>query len=149
MLIRRAQDKVHKQAYKWVGPRRITKVLSGLVYEVEHLLTHTIEQVYAARMKLYRVSKDGAQVSKELLEHVECSEARYEIVDKLMDISGNKKEGIFVQVKWLGLPDNQDWTWHSIKDLQEDIPHKLEEFLRNTKKKRLAKQAGEKIGMSL
>ncbi len=132
-----------------MGPRRITKVLSDLVYEVEHLLTHKIEQVHASRMQLYRVSKDGAQVSKELLEHVECSEARYEIVEKLMDISGNKKEGIFVQVKWLGLPDKQDWTWHSIKDLQEDIPQKLEEFLRNTKKKRLAKQAGEQIGLSL
>ncbi len=66
-----------------------------------------------------------------------------------MDISGNKKEGIFIQVKWLRLPDKQDWTWHSIEDLQEDIPQKLEEFLKNTKKKRHAKQAGEQIGLSL
>ncbi len=100
-------------------------------------------------MQLYRVSKDGAPVSKELLEHLECSEARYEIVNKLMDISGNKKEGIFIQMKWLRLLHMQDWTWYSIKDLQEEIPQKLEECLKNTQKKGLSKQAGEQIGLSL
>ncbi|CDF77419.1 unnamed protein product [Chondrus crispus] len=51
-----------------------------------------------------------------------------------MDITGTRKEGIWIQVQWLGLPDRRDWTWQPLKELFEDVPDMVREFLDATRR---------------
>lgn len=44
VLVRRAQEKGHKNLFGWIGPRRITKVMGELVYKIEELITHKAEK---------------------------------------------------------------------------------------------------------
>ncbi len=77
---------------------------------------------------------------KNCLSTFEHSEAKYEMIEKLIDI-GEDGNDIFIQVEWSGLPDKKDQTWNSVKDLNQDIPEKLKEFLNTTKKEKLACKA--------
>lgn len=75
VLVRSSQDKGHKLSFRWLGPKKITGVVSGMVYDVTSLMTNKTDRVHAARMMLYRAQVDGSTVSKELMEHVEHTEA--------------------------------------------------------------------------
>lgn len=147
-LARRAQYKGHKQAFNWLGPRRITKVISELEYEVENIMTKKTENVHAARLHMYRCNADGKKVSKHLLQHMEHSKAKSELVDNIKDIPGNRKDGLFLKVEWLGLPDKRDWTWQPLKELYEDVPARVVEFLKRTKKNKATKTAMSEIVLS-
>lgn len=68
---------------------------------------------------------NGKNVSEKLLKHIEHSEAKYELIDELMDITGNKRDRIFVQVKWIGLRDKRDWTWQLLEELHEDVSERV------------------------
>ena len=134
VFVRRARDKGHKQSFRWMEPRPIVQVVGKVVYDVQNILSKKIERVHAARMILYRSDKDGKAVSAKLLPHAEHSERKYELVDELLDISGNDKSGIFIQVKWVGLPEKSDWTWQSLQALYEDVRDEVEQLLETTRK---------------
>ena len=91
-----------------MGPRRIVKVIGELVYDVQNILSKKFERVHATRMILYQPNMDGKEVSPKLLQHAENSDQKCELVDELVDISGNDKSGIFIQVEWVGLLDKSD-----------------------------------------
>ena len=112
-----------------------------MVYDVENVLTHVVERVHAARPLLYGAELDGKMLSEDLMKHIEHSEATYELVDQLTDISGIRKDGIFVQVQWLGLLDKKDWTWQKLEEQHEDVPDRVEEFLKSSGKKTVVKEA--------
>lgn len=97
-----------------------------MVYEVEAIMRQKRETVNAVTLLMYKSNIDGKKVSKEFLSHVELSEFKYESVDELTDITGKEKDSIHVLVKWLGLPDKHDYTWHPIEDLCQDIPDRVE-----------------------
>lgn len=42
--------------------------------------------------------------SYKLMEHVKCSEAKYELIEEPMNISGKATDGIFILFQWLVLP---------------------------------------------
>ncbi len=75
-----------------------------------------------------------------MLQLAEHTEARFEMVEKIQDISKDK-DGIFLHVQWAGLPDKSDWTWVAVEDMHQDVPIMLFEFLDSTKKKKMAKEA--------
>lgn len=140
VLVRRAHDRGHKMKFRWTGPRVIVAVIGEVVYDVMSLLDKKIERVHAARLLPYRSDMDGSEVSQELLEQAEHLEAKFELVEKLMDI-GEAADGLFIQVQWAGLPDKCDWTWNALQQMHEDVPDKLTNFLRRTKKTKLASKA--------
>ena len=78
--VRRAQNKGHKQSFRWVGPRRVVKVVGDLVYDVENVITNEVERVHASRLLTYRADFDGNVVSPNLLKHIAQSETMYERV---------------------------------------------------------------------
>lgn len=41
---------------------------------------------------------------------MESSEATYEMVEILKDISHDGNGELFIQAQWFGLPDKKDWT---------------------------------------
>lgn len=150
VLVRRTRKKGHKMSFRWMGPRRITRIISELVYEVENLITHAVEQVHAVRLNIYGAKEEGTTVSAEFLQHAENSEAKYEMVEKLLDISKDGNGEICVQAQWLGLPDKCDWTWQPVQELFEDVPEKLTEFLqRSGKKKKVVRDAIKQLALDI
>ena len=91
VLVQRAQDEGHNQTFRWLGPRRVVNIVGELVYDIENIVTGDVERVHAARLITYRANKEDEPVSKELMAHAEHSEARYELVEDLKDITGNAK----------------------------------------------------------
>ena len=59
VLVRRAQNKRHKQSVRWIGPRRAVNVVGELVYDVENVITNKVEGVHASRLLTYRADFDG------------------------------------------------------------------------------------------
>lgn len=61
-------------------------------------------------------------------------------MEKIRDI-GEDEDGIHIQIQWVGLPHKKEWTWVPLKDLYEDAPVMLTEFINNCRrnKKLLAK----------
>ncbi len=131
VVVRRAQDRGHKLRFKWTEPRRITGVLSDLVYEISGLVEDKIEIFHASRILLYKPALDNATVSERTMQHAAHTEAKYEINDELMDIKKKKIGDMFVLTRWVGLPDKCDFTWQSLKELHEDVPDMLKKFLSN------------------
>ena len=124
----RAQREGHKQTFCWMGPRRVIEIFVGLVYDVRNLISHAVERVHTSRLMQYRADMDGKCASPELLKHIANSAAHYELVDALVDITGNKKVGIFMQVMCEIFPERSDWTCHKLKELHEDVPDKVNHF---------------------
>ena len=94
VLVRKAQNKGHKLSFRWRGPRRITRVIADTVYEVTSLFDEHSEVVHAARLIKYRSDLDGMQVSDKLLAQAEQIESKFEMVEKLLDVS-ESEDGIF------------------------------------------------------
>lgn len=128
VLVRRAQDKGHKLNFRWLGPRRITKAISELVYEVTKLDGTNPEDVHCARLRSYRTAEENAPVTSDLMELASRTEAKYELVEAIHDI-GEDKDGLFLHVEWTGLPDKRDWTWVSLTDMCSDVPDMTRAFL--------------------
>lgn len=132
VLVRKAQNKGHKLSFRWQGPKRITKVVNNLVYEVTSLISNQAETVHVTRICMYRTDTDGVKPSKELLSHAKHTETMYEDVRFLRKVhkSGNSYK---VLVEWEGLPDTCNYTWEPIGNLFEDIPEMLTKYLKDEK----------------
>lgn len=147
VLVRRATDRGHKLQFRWFGPCRITAVHSPVVYGVSPLRGGKTDKVHCARLIRYRDSLLGEPVPQDMLDLADHTETRFEVVEKIIDI-GETPDGLFFQVQWEGLPDKQDWTWQSVKELYEDIPDMVSTFLQTTKKKTvLVKKIKRQLGI--
>lgn len=57
VLVRRAQNKRQKMSFKWLAPRRITRIVRDMVYDVTGLDGKGEERVHAARLIMYQSGK--------------------------------------------------------------------------------------------
>ncbi len=89
--------------FRWQGPRRITGVVGDLVCDVSNVTETNSDLVHCARLKLQRPSEEGSKVSEEMLQLAEHTEARFQILEKIQDISKDRG-GIVLQVQWAGIP---------------------------------------------
>ena len=80
VLVRRGHNKGHKLAFRWLGPRRITRFIIDLVYEVTGLVDENDECVHATIMILYRASMDDQQISEKISKQSEHLEIRFDLV---------------------------------------------------------------------
>lgn len=113
VVVCHVQDKGHKLNFQGIGPLRIVKFYSDLEYVVAKLSGEQVEQVRCACVVLYRNADENTNVSLELLDLAHRTEAQYELVEKSFSI-GEDHHGIFLQIQWLGLPDENDRTWVSL-----------------------------------
>ncbi len=135
VLVRRANTRGHKLRFQWHGPCRVTSVHGSLVYGITPLRGGKSERVHCARLLKYRDSLQGKPVSKKMLDLAETTEARYEVVHKILNV-GQAPDGLFFQVQWEGLPDKRDYTWQPIADMYADMPVRVKEFLSTYKSKK-------------
>lgn len=144
VLVRRAVDRGHKLQFKWYGPLRIDKVYSSLVYGVCKFDGSHSQRVHATRLIRYSAPDENAQVPTEVLELADHTTAKFETIESFVDIEKDADKTIMVRVRWDGLPDERDWTWHKITELYSDVPDMIISYLASLRagpKKALAKSA--------
>lgn len=135
-----------KTKCRWTGPRRISASVPDHdeVYEVEHLLTHKKAKIHSSRLARFREGGELSEADVERLEHYAShSDSEYFVIETISDL--RQMDGrIQALVKWLGYPDERDWTWEPIESLYEDVPEMVRTFLQghdNTSMKRKALEA--------
>jgi len=76
-----------KRRLKWTGPRRIIRVVSDFIFEVEDLITGSYALIHSNRLKFYADSQ--LNVTEELLDTVEHNDPHLQTVTKLLDMRFN------------------------------------------------------------
>ena len=84
--------------------------------------------------------EDFVVVRRAMTDHETHLETRHEVTERLIDISKDK-DGLHVQVEWLGLPDKSGWTWQRLAELYQDVPERVEDFLRICRMEKFVKEA--------
>ena len=91
VLVRSLCKGGHKLRFKWQlakdleGPRRITRVVADLVYEIQNFFSERLETIHAQRLLLWRADMDRKEISPELLKAAEHFESLYQN-DDIRDI---------------------------------------------------------------
>ena len=128
VLLRREKSGGHKLAFMWTGPKRVKECTSPLVYVVEDLVSGKQEEAHARRLVLYRAEMDGKDVDEVLLRAAEHNQTSFQIEEFFHDIQRTNSR-LEILVQWSGLPDQVDCTWEPARQLAEDVPTVLQEFL--------------------
>lgn len=147
VMVRKPNRKGHKNSFRWTGPRRITGIISSVVYDVSKLFENSTERVHASRLKLYMKFSEDRDISDNLLAQAQHLETQFDLIDEITNI-GEGDTGILLQVKWQGLPDEQDWTWQDLKELHEDVPDEVLKNLDSISSTKLCKKAKAELGLS-
>lgn len=148
VVVRKAQNVEQKLSFKLQSPRRIVATVSPLVHVVEQLgSTRRREKVHCTRPFRYDGGLDGVNVPEEVLELADCSEAKHEILGRILDI-GLENSKIWLQLQWEGLPDVRDYTWSALQDIFEDVQDMVMDSLKTTPRRQLAEQAARQLGIS-
>ena len=140
VLVRRGEKSGNKLTFRWRGPRRVVRAIHPVLYEVEDLVSGKAEQVHASRLLLYKESTRGKEASLKLRGYAEHTEANYETIEEFLEL-GEDPSGVYVRIRWAGLPDERDSTWQEVGELSEDVPEMLEVFLKSCKDKGLVSKA--------
>ncbi len=69
VVVARTQGPRTKMSTNWIGPRRVSRIVSDFTVELEHLLTGTTAVVHVCRIKPYADASVGTQAQmKEVAE---------------------------------------------------------------------------------
>ncbi len=93
-------DPAPKMSTNWVGPRRISRILSDFTVEIEHLLTTATAVVHVCRVKPYADASVGTPA--QMQEVAEFTDRIWYSVDKIKNVreaAGHCE----VLVAWKGL----------------------------------------------
>lgn len=131
ILIRRATDRGHKLSFEWISPMLFDAAHSELVYTVSRFDGSNPQQIHATRMILFSGSLDGTTVPDEVVEFAHRTTARYETIDRLVDLTEDAEKKLMIRVGWGGLPDTSDSTSHKVKALSEDVSEPVAEVLKS------------------
>ena len=91
------------------------------MYSATSLYGSKTERIHCARLINYKDSLHGSAIPKEMLDIAERSEARFEFIEKIIDI-GEAPDGLIFHFAWERLPDKRDWTCQPAAELFVDIP---------------------------
>ena len=126
-----------KVLLKWRGPRRITKVLSDFVYEVENLIDKRCTEIHATRLKFYRDSSHN-EVS-EMMDMAEFNDTEFYTVQKIIGLK-RLNGTLVVKVLWRGFPA-EEATWEPVEVMYNDVPKLMTTFLENFPNQTLSTEA--------
>lgn len=134
-----AKNRRHKLMAKWRGPRRIVRVESDSLYEVENILS--FKRVVVHRSRLMHYSDATLEVSVELEAAAEHLDHDVFTVKTFSDLRLNPDSADFeFLTEWRGY-SALDATWEPLSSLKIDCPIFLNTFLRKFKNKELVAEA--------
>ena len=120
---------VDKSSARYDGPWLIVATVSEHVFVLRHILSAVEKTVHVDRM-LYFTGEDTNAVQK-MKEHVLFHKGASYEVERLLDIQ--ERDGVeCVLVQWLGF-DESEATWEPLKQIREDLPELVEQFLEDRK----------------
>jgi hypothetical protein len=93
-----------KLRHQWIGPFRVTALISPWVYEIEHLVAGTVRKAHISRLRLYADS--AFEVTATLKDNLTFNEGEYE-VDQISHIWMDS-DGIYAKVQWVGFDDDEE-----------------------------------------
>jgi hypothetical protein len=121
----------------WKGPSRVLRVLSNWVYEVEDIISKTVKEVHASRLKFY--SDGSLNVCEDLMKQIAHSQDGHE-VESFGEIRYDQESQAYhIEIKWRGLCEQEN-TWEPAANLMEDVPKPLTKYLKSRAKDPLVKQ---------
>jgi RNase H-like domain found in reverse transcriptase/Integrase core domain/Reverse transcriptase (RNA-dependent DNA polymerase)/Chromo (CHRromatin Organisation MOdifier) domain len=131
-----------KLSLVWRGPRRIVRIESEHVYDVEDLLTGHVVAVHATRLKFYH--DKSLNITEDFEEQIAHNQDGWH-VSSIRDLRVNQSTlEIEVLVAWRGFPA-EEATWEPIQTVHEDIPDVLSRFLQKHQNHELVRKASEFI----
>jgi len=132
-----------KMSTQWVGPRRITQILSDFTVEVEHLLQGSKKIFHVCRIRPYADSLVGTPVQmKDVAEHTDQILYSVENIKDIRETSNVFK----VLVSWKGYTSAAD-SWEPLKIMYEDVPRKVRNFFKTRKNDKVVKRACLSLGI--
>lgn len=118
--------KSNKLALHWKGPWRIVRALNDFTFEVQNLCEpYEVIVRHASRLKFY--DEASRNVAEDLIEHIKYSEGGH-LVQKFMNVRKNAYGEWEIQVKWIGMEDEEP-TWEPARIMLEDVPILLKQFV--------------------
>ncbi len=127
----------------WVGPRRISRILSDFTVEIEHLLTSTTAIVDVCRVKPYADASVGTPA--QMQEVAEFTVRIWYSVDKIKDVR-EAASHFEVLVAWKGLTTARD-SWEPLTVKFEDVLSKIREFFKRRRLNPVLRRARASIGL--
>lgn len=122
------KNRRHKLMAKWRGPRRVVRVESDSIYEVENILTFKRAVVHHSRLMHY--SDAALEITVELEAAVEHMDHEVFTVKKFTDLRYNPDSAEYeVLTEWKGYAAC-DTTWEPMSSLKMDCPAFLDKFLK-------------------
>ena len=143
VVVARTQGPRTKMSNNWVGPRRVSRILSDFTVEVEHLLTDTKAIIHICRIKPYADSLVGTPVQmKEVAANTDRIWYAVERIKDIRELGGHFE----VLVSWKGFSSAAD-SWEPLIIMFEDVPVKVREFFKARRKTSLLQRAMSSTGI--
>ena len=82
LVAKRVSAKVRKMQVRWKGPKRISRVASDFVFEVQDLIDQSHALVHANRLKLYVDSQ--LELTENRLDSIDHKDPHYNTAEELL-----------------------------------------------------------------
>lgn len=115
VLVWRAHEKGHTLNLSWMSSLRIIKVHSDRIYDAM-IYDGIVEEGLCARLPPYRHGSGSENVSKQVFEPANSTEAQFEIFEKIKEIGKDNKR-IFLQIHCFGLSVSITFTCVSLQTM--------------------------------
>jgi Chromo (CHRromatin Organisation MOdifier) domain len=138
LVAQRDTKSINKVSLHWRGPRRITRVLSDHVYEVDGIESWHATDVHSSHLRFYHDA--SLDVTAALVDQIAHNDLGYDvraITDIRFDAESKEYQ---ILLSWLGF-DRDDDSWEPLAVLLEDVPDKVHAFFRHSEKKNVIAEA--------
>lgn len=140
VMIRTHAHRNHKLESKWRGPMLVVEAKSTLVFVVKDINNGSQQTVHAQRMIPYPISRNATMISEELKQQATYYDTNFHLVQEICDI--RERRGEFqVLIRWAGLDEDEDRTWEPIRQIRDDLPGVLEDYLHTSGKRNIKRNA--------
>ena len=127
-------SKKSKLGVFWIGPYRVTNLISDNVFEIECLRTYKKKIAHASRLKYYHDS--SLNVSEELIQFISQQDVTFEIENIIDHKYDNDIKSYIFLIEWKGFEAIEN-SWEPFSNLIKDVKVLLSRYIKSTGKKEL------------
>ena len=121
VVVARTQGPRTKMSTNWIGPRRVSRILSDFAVELEHLLDGSTSITHVCRIRPYADALVGTRA--QMQEVAEFTDRTWHSVERFKDIK-EEDSHFKILVSWKGLTSTGD-SREPLTTMYEDVPTKV------------------------